>query len=92
MENAPQVERPKIVAIEGGRAIKAREVREHMLDKSDACSNAFDNMAGFAIVVWDDEGQTHTATFQGTRCPFAPSLVPQVVRYCVARNVGGDVQ
>lgn len=91
MDEAPETPRPTLVAIEGGRAIKARDVRELLLTKCHEASLAYDNLAGFAIVVWDDEGQTECETFQGSRCPFSPHFIPGLVKDMVARNVGGDI-
>ena len=36
------------------------------------------NMAGFAILAWDDDGTTSSVVYMGENNPFAPILIPGI--------------
>jgi len=68
----------KIVAIEGGRSIAARDVQAEFAKQTEELSHEYDTMAGFAILVWDDEGDLSSAVHFGRRSSFAPVLIPGI--------------
>lgn len=71
-------EPPKIVLIEGGRSIKARDVQAEFAKQTEELSHEFDMLAGFAILVWDDEGQIASVVYFGERSSFAPIMIPSI--------------
>lgn len=72
-----------LVAIEGGRAVAARNVLAQFAADTEALSTESNDMAGYAVVVWDDRGFRSIAVHQGARCPMAPTLVPDFVSQAV---------
>lgn len=67
-----------IVAIEGGRSIAARDVQAEFAKRTEELCREYDMLAGFAIMVWDDEGQTSTRVYFGKRSGFPPALIPSI--------------
>lgn len=71
---------PKVVGIEGGRALKARRVSDQFYADGEELMQAVGMPAGYAIVAWDDEGMMQSVLHRGERCPYAPSLLPNLIR------------
>lgn len=72
--------RDNIRVIEGGRTLYARDVQAAFADKTEAASVDTPDMAGFLIVVWDDQGMMATKFHHGQMSPYAPSLLPDIIR------------
>lgn len=71
-------EAPKLVAIEGGRSIAARDVQAEFAKQTEELSHEFDTMAGFAVLVWNDEGEITSVIHMGKRNGFSPVLIPVI--------------
>jgi hypothetical protein len=76
-----------LVAIEGGRAIAARDVQASFAVDTDDASTGMPNMAGYVIVAWCDEGGFEVHYHAGNRNPFSPAMIPDLVRGHVASSV-----
>jgi hypothetical protein len=72
-----------LVPIEGGRAIAARDVLAQFAADTEALSTESIDVAGYAIVLWDDQGSRSICVHQGKRCPMASTLVPDFVQQAV---------
>lgn len=66
--------------IEGGRSIAARDVHASFAVDSDDLVSQVPNMAGYCIIVWDDEGGITSHASLGRFNPFSPAMVPDIVR------------
>jgi hypothetical protein len=75
--------------IEGGRAIQARNVRASFAVDCDEIESTAENMAGYAVVAWDDEGGMTFVYHAGVRNPFSPAMIPDLVRNRVAAEILG---
>ena len=75
-----------LVAIEGGRAIKARNVQAIFADKAEELSTTFDMPAGFAITMWDDQGEMTTVSFCGERSPYSRGMLIDMLKAEVAAH------
>lgn len=82
----PFGERPAFTSIEGGRAIAARDVSASMAVDGDELS-CTENMAGYVIIVWDDEGGVGSAFHLGSRNPFSPAMLPDLLRQRIATEI-----
>lgn len=77
--------------IEGGRAIAARNVHASFAVDSDAITTGIGDMAGYVLMAWDDEGTMMSAHHFGSRNPFSPAMMPDLVRGRLAADVlAGD--
>ena len=63
--------------IEGGRNIEGNDVAARFAAATEALSVECAPMAGFAVVVWDDEGRMHSDVHAGMRTPFSTMAIPQ---------------
>lgn len=77
----------QLVAIEGGRSIAARDVQAEFAKQTEELSHEFDTMAGFAVLVWDDEGQISSVVYFGKRSAFGPVLIPSIASDAFKRDV-----
>lgn len=85
-QELPLNDRPVLYPIEGGRAIAARDVMSSMSVDADELS-CTENIAGYAIIVWDDEGGVGSAFHLGSRNPFSPAMLPDVLRQRIAADI-----
>lgn len=60
--------------VEGGRAKAALEVHNDFASETETLTIDTHNMAGFVVIVWDDEGVFNTAMCNGVRSPYAKEL------------------
>lgn len=67
-------------SIEGGRAIAARDVLASFAVDTDSISTDCLEMAGFVVIAWDDVGAVTLAYHLGTRNPFSPCMIGDVVK------------
>lgn len=72
--------RSNVRSIEGGRAIKARDVQAEFAKETSSVSELCPNAAGFFVIMWDDEGEFAYSVHKGDRNPYAPSLLPNIVK------------
>ena len=69
------------------RKAEARELRRILYARCrSACDQAGDEIAGFAIVVWDARGDMKSA-YDAARGPIGPALVPTLVSDALNRHV-----
>jgi hypothetical protein len=69
------------------RASDAKNVRESLFQRCRAaCDQVGDDIAGFALVVWDKRGDMRTA-YDAERGPIGPALVPTLVSDALNRHV-----
>lgn len=87
-DSAVPVERSKVYAIEGGRSIKARDVLADFATRTDSLAIEYPLMAGFCIVVWNDEGDAEIAIRRGMRCPYAPTMLVDLIKSKVTKAFG----
>ncbi len=85
----PLETRNNLRPIEGGRAISARNTKTVFDKESFDVSNALENLAGFFMLAWDDEGQISWAYHSSTRSPFSPALLPDIIKERAASAVIG---
>ena len=85
------IERPSsaFVSIEGGRAIAARDILGHFAKSSDEVSTGTENMAGYYIIAWDDQGFMTTAYRAGRRNPYANAILPDAVTQRLKQDLAG---
>lgn len=74
-----QPQRPQLVSIEGGRAIAAARVQEALQDSVDDLLNSTPNIAGYFIMVWDDDGYADSHNHYGAKSPLSPAMVVDMV-------------
>jgi len=79
-----------VVAIEGGRSIAARDVQAEFAKQTEELSHKYDMLAGFAIMVWDDEGEVSSVVYFGKRSAFGPVLIPSIASEAFKRDVMRD--
>jgi hypothetical protein len=79
----------KLVPIEGGRVLRSQELRDDFLYNVQASIDAFDTLAGFAFVCWNDEGETLSQATQAHFSPYQERDIPRVVRHEIARALAG---
>lgn len=63
--------------IEGGRNIEGNDVVARFAEATQELSVECSPMAGFAVVVWDDEGRMLSTVYAGVRTPFSTMAIPQ---------------
>lgn len=83
---------PILKAIEGGRNIAANNVCSEFAKSTEELSVDAGLMAGFAVVVWDDEGQMSCAVHIGARTPFSPMQLLGFASDMIRSKVLTDVQ
>lgn len=81
------MELPKLVSIEGGRAIAARDVQAAFAVDADSVSTETLNMAGYIIIAWDDEGGIEIKVSNAPRSPIASILLPNMARELVEGHI-----
>jgi len=74
----------------------AQELREELIAKCRDVLSELDDMAGYALVVWDKTGDMRSA-YNASQGPIGPALVPTLVSDSLNRHVavmlarsGGD--
>jgi hypothetical protein len=73
--------------LDGRRAEQAREIRAALFQRCRAAiDQCGDDIAGFALVVWDKEGDMRSA-YDTTRGPIRAPLVPTLVADALNRHV-----
>lgn len=60
--------------VEGGRAQAALEVHNEFADDTQSLTTDCADMAGYVVIVWDDEGHMQTAMCNGVRSPYSKEL------------------
>ncbi len=75
---------PKVV---DERAVAANKVHAQFAHDSLNFVTVSPHMAGFSIVAWDDEGTMSSVYYRGENDPFAPMLIPDMVRDMVKADV-----
>lgn len=78
---------PWLKVIEGGRSIEGNDVLARFADETQELSIETKPMAGYAVVVWDDEGNFSTAIHIGARTPFSPMMLPKFASDLVKSKV-----
>jgi hypothetical protein len=68
-----------LVQIEGGRAIAARDVQAAFASETETLMLECADMAGFFVVVWDDEGARASVMYRGKRCPYGPTMIKDMI-------------
>ena len=69
------------------KANEAREIRASLFGRCRAAIDHLgDDIAGFAVVVWDRRGDLRSA-YDTTRGPIGPALVPTLVADALNRHV-----
>jgi hypothetical protein len=75
------------VVSEAKRTADGRMMRQDLFKRCRAAADQMgDDMAGFAVVVWDQSGEMRTA-YNATRGPIGPALVPTLVSDALNRHV-----
>jgi hypothetical protein len=76
----------KLVADEQ-RRMAGRDMRQALFERCRAAIDQLgDDISGFAIVVWDKQGDLRSA-YDATRGPIGPALVPTLVSDALNRHV-----
>lgn len=83
-EAQPAQCRPKVVPIEGGRAIAARDVHTELGSAADLAPAECPDMAGFALLTWDDQGFVHSTIYTGPRNPYSPAILKEIAASAVS--------
>ena len=81
---------PILQAIEGGRVIEANKVHAEFAKQTQELTVDTPMMAGFAVLVWNDEGELETRVFAGDRNPFSLMLIPGFASTMLQRDVLTD--
>lgn len=76
----PPPERPKVISIDGGRAIAARDVEAAFRDAVEEVISDCQSPAGFILLVSDDEGFISGVAHMGDRLPYSPDMFSEVLR------------
>lgn len=74
-----EVALPKLRMIEGGRSIAARDVHAEFSSDGVDMLREVPEMAGYVVVVWNDEGKTEIAINRGKRNPYSNAMIRDVV-------------
>ncbi len=84
---APHRNTSRALVRDGRREKGAREMRQALFQRCRAAAEQVgDQIAGFAIVVWDERGDMRSA-YDATRGPIGPALVPTLVSDALNRHV-----
>ena len=76
-----------IEIIDTRKKAAAKETRRSLFERCrESCNQFGDDIAGFAIVVWDGRGELRSA-YDTTRGPIASALVPTLVSDALNRHV-----
>jgi hypothetical protein len=62
------------------------ELREELIEKCSGAIAELENVAGFALVVWDSRGEMRSA-YNAAQGPIGPALVPTLVADALNRHV-----
>lgn len=69
------------------RKADAKATRHSLFERCRAaCDQVGDDIAGFAVIVWDKRGDLRSA-YDATRGPIGPALVPTLVSDALNRHV-----
>jgi hypothetical protein len=69
------------------RRAAGRDMRQSLFERCRAAADQLgDNISGFALVVWDNQGDLRSA-YDATRGPIGPALVPTLVSDALNRHV-----
>jgi hypothetical protein len=78
---------PIVEVINDRRVADAKSVRGSLFQRCRAaCDQVGDEIAGFALVVWDSRGDMRTA-YDAARGPIGPALVPTLVSDALNRHL-----
>jgi hypothetical protein len=73
--------------VDNRKRADGREMRQSLFERCRAAADQLgDNIAGFALVVWDTKGDLRSA-YDATRGPIGPALVPTLVSDALNRHV-----
>jgi hypothetical protein len=78
-ESAPP-QKSNLRSIDGGRFIHARDVHADLATTVDDFIATTETMAGYFLLVWDDEGVARSALHIGVRNPYGPALIPDLAK------------
>lgn len=74
-------------AIDDRKRADGRDMRQSLFERCRAAADQLgDNISGFALVVWDNQGDLRSA-YDATRGPIGPALVPTLVSDALNRHV-----
>jgi hypothetical protein len=74
-------------ALDDRKRANGRQMRQSLFRRCRAAVNQLgDNISGFALVVWDSQGDLRTS-YDATRGPIGPALVPTLVSDALNRHV-----
>jgi hypothetical protein len=68
-----------VVGIDGGRAIEGRRMRVEFDGAAVDMAGGVENMAGYFLVAWDDEGNFTSSLSLGPRNPYPTMDVPDKI-------------
>lgn len=74
-------------SIEGGRAIAARDCSASLQVDADSMATETENLAGYAVIVWDDEGGFDLKVHLGKRNPYNAAMLADVIRSRLASKL-----
>ena len=74
-------------SIEGGRSIVARNTQSSFAVDTSSVSTQLEGMAGYVVIAWDDEGLMASAYHCGSRNPFSPAMLPDLLRGRIAADI-----
>jgi hypothetical protein len=78
---------PLKVIVDKRRQEDGRDMRQDLFRRCRAAADQMgDDISGFAVVVWDHQGDMRTA-YNTTRGPIGPALVPTLVSDALNRHV-----
>jgi hypothetical protein len=75
----PEKVATNIRPIEGGRAIAAQAVLSEFASETETVSTTSQDMAGFLVIAWDDEGGMVSAFHNAPRSPFSAELLTTIL-------------
>ena len=75
------------VAADDRRRAAGRDMRQSLFERCRAAADQLgDNISGFALVVWDTQGDLRSA-YDATRGPIGPASIPTLVSDALNRHV-----
>lgn len=78
---------PLLQVVEGRRASQARDTRHALFERCrSAVVQAGEDLAGFALVVWTQDGEMRSS-YETSAGPVRPPLVPTLVADALNRHV-----
>lgn len=78
----PVTPKPKlnVVRIDRNRDVEANDVHAKFAELTEKSATNCERMAGFVVVVWDDEGIMSFEPYMGHMSPIPPVLVPGIIK------------